>query len=116
MAQVRITYDASDVLRKLGAQGARELRDDIDREIERSVRTMANNSAQNAPVKTGKLRASIPASVEQHGEMDWEFGSPVPYATKQEYEHRTKRAFLRNAVWSETPVLKAKISEVIRSR
>lgn len=116
MAQVRITFDASDVLRKFGAQGARELRDDIDREIERSVRTMSNNAAQNAPVKTGKLRASIPASVEKNGEMDWEFGSPVPYATRQEFEHQTKRAFLRNAVWSETPVLKAKLGGVIRNR
>lgn len=109
---VRVT-GVEEVLRRLGEQGARELAREIDQVTERTVRTMANEAAGNAPVKTGKLAASIPPSVEKVGEMKWQFGSDVEYATRQEYEHATKKGFLRKAVWDNRDQFRQDVREVI---
>jgi hypothetical protein len=101
------------VLRRFGNRGAQQLTQEIDEVTERAVRTMANEAATNAPVKTGKLAASIPPSVEKVGEMDWQFGSDVEYATRQEYEHSTKKGFLRRAVWDNREQLFQDVREVI---
>ncbi|NWQ40391.1 HK97 gp10 family phage protein [Bacillus sp. EB106-08-02-XG196] len=86
-------------MRRLSDEAARDLVADIDIITERTVRTMANEAATNAPVKTGKLAASIPPSVEKLDDMAWQFGSDVEYATRQEYEHASKKGFFRKAVW-----------------
>lgn len=102
-----------EVLRKLGEQGAKELAQEIDQVTERIVRTMANEAADNAPVKTGKLAASIPPSVGKVGEMKWQFGSDVEYATLQEYEHATKKGFLRKAIWDNREQFRQDVREVV---
>lgn len=109
---VRVT-GVQEVLRRLGEQGARQLAQEIDEVTERTVRTMANEAATNAPHKTGKLAASIPPSVEKVGEMKWQFGSDVEYATRQEYEHSTKKGFLRKAVWNNRDQFRQDVREVI---
>jgi hypothetical protein len=109
---VRVT-GVEEVLRMLGEQGAQQLAHEIDRAVERKVRTMANEAATDAPVKTGKLAASIPPSVEKLEEMKWRFGSDVEYATRQEYEHATKKGFMRKAVWNNREQLRQDVREVI---
>lgn len=111
---VRVT-GVEEVLRRIGEQGARAMAHEIDQVTERTVRTMANEAATNAPVKTGKLVASIPPSVEKVGEMKWQFGSDVEYATRQEYEHATKKGFLRKAVWNNREQFRQDVREVIDS-
>jgi hypothetical protein len=102
-----------DVLQNLGVQGARELQYDLDQVVERSARTMANDAAHNAPYKTGKLASSIPPSVEKLDEMHWQFGSDVEYATRQEYEHATKKGFFRKSVWSNREDFRLAIIEAV---
>lgn len=117
MVRLRIQVNgATEVARTLADEGARQLREDIDETIERSVRTMANEAAVNAPVDTGYLSTSIPASVNRVNDMDWEFGSDVEYAAVQEYTHKTKKAFFRKALWSNRGQLNADIREVIERR
>jgi hypothetical protein len=110
---VRVT-GVDEVLARLGKQGAEALASQLDGEVERSVRTMANESADSAPYKSGKLAGSIPPSVEQVSPMTWEFGSDVEYATQQEYEHATKKGFFRKSIWNNREPLRKGISEVIR--
>jgi hypothetical protein len=110
---VRVT-GVEEVLRRLGEQGARQLVQEIDEVTERAVRTMANEAADNAPVKTGKLAASIPPSVEKLGEMKWQFGSDVEYATRQEYEHSAKKGFFRKALWNNREQFRNDVREVIQ--
>lgn len=100
-------------LQSVGVEGAQQLRQEIDQAVERAARTMANEAAHNAPVKTGKLAASIPPSVENVGEMKWQFGSDVEYATRQEYEHSTKKGFLRKAVWNNREQFRQDVREVV---
>lgn len=63
------------------------------------ARKMANDSAGMAPVKSGDLRASIAASPRRIKLAVWEYGSHLPYARRQEYEHASKKGFIRKSVW-----------------
>ena len=71
----------------------------VDKVTETYTRKMANESTKMAPVDTGALRASIAASPRRLQVGTWEYGSHLPYARRQEYEHKTKRGFIRKAVW-----------------
>ncbi|MFJ5716533.1 hypothetical protein [Neobacillus sp. NPDC093127] len=100
---------------------------DIDRITEAYTRKMANESAIGAPRKTGKLANSFPSSVRKEGGFGaktkswilfgkattavWSFGSDLPYALKQEYEHRSKKGFVRKAVWNNREAYREKIRE-----
>jgi hypothetical protein len=84
---------------------------DIDRITETYARKMANEAAENAPRDTGRLKNSFPSSVQKESEGLWSFGSDVPYAAKQEYEHRTKKGFVRKAVWNNREAYRSKIKE-----
>jgi hypothetical protein len=74
---------------------------------------MANESAEMAPRLTGKLKNSITASVEQESEGVWTYGSDLPYATRQEYEHRSKKGFIRKSVWNNREPYRNKINQRI---
>lgn len=97
-----------DVLRALDSSS---LERDIDRITETYARKMANEAAQNAPVDTGRLRNSFPPSVQKESPGVWSFGSDLPYATRQEYEHRTKKGFVRKAVWNNREPYRNKIRQ-----
>lgn len=81
-------------LRGMKAQGT------ADRVTEKYTRKMANEAGKNAPVKTGDLRANVIASPERLAPALWTFGSTLPYGRRQEYEHQTKKGFIRKAVWN----------------
>lgn len=74
--------------------------DKADKVTETYTRKMANESAEMAPVDTGKLKNSIAASPERVAKGQWQYGSDVEYARRQEYEHRTRKGFIRKSVWN----------------
>lgn len=80
-------------LKGIKAQGT------ADRITEKYTRKMANHAAENAPYKSGDLRANLLASPHRLGPASWEFGGTLPYTRRQEYEHKTKKGFIRKAVW-----------------
>ena len=71
-----------------------------DRVTEKYTRKMANEAGKNAPVKDNVLRPNIIASPRRIEKGTWEFGGTVDYARRQEYEHKTKKGFIRKAVWN----------------
>lgn len=71
-----------------------------DKVTETYTRKMANESAGLAPVDTGDLRASVAASPRKLSDGLWEYGSELPYARRQEYEHKSKKGFIRKSVWN----------------
>lgn len=71
----------------------------VDKVTEAYTRKMTNEAANAAPVKTGNLRANLLASPRRLQLGTWEFGGTLPYTRRQEYEHKTKRGFIRKAVW-----------------
>jgi hypothetical protein len=84
---------------------------DLDRITEAYARKMANETAMAAPVDTGRLKNSFPPSVRKEGDVSWSYGSDVPYAKKQEYEHKTKKGFVRKTVWNNRELYRNKINE-----
>lgn len=81
-------------LRGIKAQG------DADKVTETYTRKMANESGQMAPVESSDLRNSILASPHRISPAVWEYGSGLPYARRQEYEHASKKGFIRRSVWN----------------
>ena len=70
-----------------------------DKVTETYTRKMANDSADMAPVKSGDLRANLAASPHRLKPAVWEYGGTLPYTRRQEYEHKTKKGFIRKSVW-----------------
>ena len=87
------------VMRKFTLKGI-QAQGNADKITETYTRKMANESAANAPVKSSDLRNSILASPRRIGPATWEYGSELPYARRQEYEHATKKGFIRKSVWN----------------
>src|SRR5690625_7942733 len=69
-----------------------------DKITETYTRKMANESGDMAPVKSGDLRADIIASPKRLKPSDWEFGGTLPYARRQEYEHKSEKGVIRKRV------------------
>jgi hypothetical protein len=92
----------ADVLKMFDNVSANEAVRDIEKITETYARKMASEAADMAPVKTGRLKNSLAASPRKADdeELTWVWGSDLPYATRQEYEHKTKKAFVRKAIWS----------------
>ena len=80
-------------LARIKAQG------NADKVTESYTRKMANDSADMAPVKSGDMRADIASSPTRLARASWQFGGTLPYTRRQEYEHKTKKGFIRKAVW-----------------
>lgn len=70
-----------------------------DRVAETYARKMANESADNAPVKSGDLRANLASSPHRISAGVWQFGGTLAYTRRQEYEHPSRKGFIRKAVW-----------------
>lgn len=91
-----------EVIRKLDKQLGQQAVDDIDKITEAYARKMAEESAGMAPIKDSFLKNSIAASPQPSDDElhVWEYGSNLPYATRQEYEHKTNKGFIRKSVWN----------------
>lgn len=105
-----------EVKKKLGSYSAELLQAAIELDMAKGARDMTLQAYKNAPMETGALRTSILASISKEGDMEYIFGSHLPYAQRQEYEHLTKHHYLHRAVWSETPRLKQDIVNSIKRR
>lgn len=80
-------------------QRAKEAVVRADKVTETYTRKMANESAGMAPVDSGDLQNSILASPRRISNALWQYGSELPYARRQEYEHKSKKGFIRKSVW-----------------
>ena len=70
-----------------------------DKVTEAYTRKMANKAGSIAPVDSGDLRANLLASPRRISNALWEFGGTLPYTRRQEYEHASKKGFIRKSVW-----------------
>jgi len=100
------------VLRKLGSEGAKRLADDLDIVVEKQALMTVNDAKNNAPQKDGNLKRSI----KLYGKpvkLSRTIGSNMPYAQRQEYEHKSRKGYFRKALWKRRePFRKAIESEI----
>lgn len=105
-----------DVKRQIGVGAARKMKRRVGLALEEGVRDMAENSYQRAPKDTTALANSILASVRKEAPLTWYYGSTMPYAQRQEYEHKTKKGYFRFAIREEAPILKARLAFIVRDQ
>lgn len=89
----------------------------VDKVTETYARKMANEAAEAAPVDQNLLAPNIAASPERDNGLKgvWTFGSTLEYGRRQEYEHKTKKGFIRKAVWNNrTPYREAILREITK--
>lgn len=99
---------------RLWKRNARRLKRKIDDDLEEGIREMARVSFNMAPVETGELKLSILNSVQKVGKSRYMYGSQLPYAQRQEYEHKTKRFYFRRSVIRTAPKIQDKIAKTVR--
>lgn len=82
--------------------------------VEKHARLQANKSADRAPVDTGLLSNSIQSSPREIDSLTWQWGSNVEYAQRQEYEHKTKKGFVRKTVFEGRQPFRDDLQKVVR--
>jgi hypothetical protein len=88
-----------EVLRKLGSEGAKALEQRLDNIVEANAIKIANEAKENAPIRDGFLKRSI-RLYGRPARLARTIGSNMPYAQRQEYEHKTHKAYFRRALWN----------------
>ena len=99
---INIKVDGIDeVMKEFGKWTGQAYAKDIDKVSETYARKMAKESAGKAPIDTGSLKGSIASSPAPGGTLgEWTYGSDLPYARRQEYEHASAKGFIREVVWN----------------
>jgi len=85
----------------------------VGKTVETYARKMANDAAHNAPIRDGFLKNSLASSPERVAQMTWTFGSNLPYALRQEYEHRSHKGFVRRSIWANREAYRAALKRRI---
>lgn len=85
----------------------------VGKTVETYARKMAADAAANAPIKDGFLRGSLASSPEKLDGTTWTFGSDLPYARRQEYEHASHKGFVRRSIWANREAYRAALKRRI---
>lgn len=88
---------AEHIKQKLGRRAASDLEAAIEVDMRVETQKMATDAYRGSPVETGALRTSILSSPTRAGKLTYYWGSKLPYALRQEYEHQPKMGWMRGA-------------------
>lgn len=97
---IHVKVDGLDDLMKKFSLAGLKAQGNADKVTETYTRKMANEAGAAAPVLDNLLRPNLIASPRRIGPALWEFGGTLEYTRIQEYEHATKKGFIRKAVWN----------------
>lgn len=95
----KFTISVTGIDKLLKQLDLRKVEKEVDRVAETYARKMATSAAIKAPRKDGWLKNSLASSVKREKVGVWSWGSDLPYARRQEYEHRTAKGFVRRSIW-----------------
>lgn len=113
--RMKVELQGVDEIQKLlGRTAANRLHRRLADDIRDGVDRMTEQAHDNAPILTGALKQSILAHIYKESDFEYVFGSNLPYARRQEYEHKTKGFYFHRAILPEVPKLKSKMIFTIR--
>jgi hypothetical protein len=116
MPRYKVDFDGVDgLLNVLGSTPARRLKQSLDDVLEDGIKDMAETSYELAPIETGALKQSILGSVTKLSRHHYMYGSSLPYAQRQEYEHKTKKFYFRRSVLLHKDEINKTITGLVRS-
>lgn len=84
----------------------------LDNDVERAALKVVNEAKHDAPYETGALKNSI--DVLKDAPLSKIIGSPLPYAQRQEYEHRTRKGYFRKNLQKEREPFRKAIESTLR--
>lgn len=90
-----------------------EVQEQVDRAVERRALLIVNDIKQDAPRKTGRLANSFDIVPQYTQKGQRAIGSEIEYATRQEYEHATKKGFVRNNIARHDPLLENDLRDAV---
>lgn len=93
-----------------------KMQSEVGNTTEAYARKIANEASQAAPVRHGLLQNSIATSPTKVAPLTWEFGSDLPYAMRQEYEHATKKGFMRNSIEANSEAYMNALERITKGR
>lgn len=115
MPRYRFKFEgADDVKRHAGRRSARKLKKRIRTALEEGIHDMAEDSYEMAPRDTTALAQSIKASVTQENQMKWYYGSIMPYAQRQEYEHKSRRGYFRKSIAKNKVLIRDRMKYMVK--
>lgn len=94
-------------------QKRQQLIDGIDRDVEVTTLQAINKARAESPILTGELRRGIQLITQDTKPMSRTWAGTKEYTQKQEYEHATKKGFMRRAQWEARTKLKAAIDQTV---
>lgn len=100
---MRLKFDVKGIEKvkyRLGSQAADDLESAIEIDLAVETRKTAGNAADNSPVDTGALQASLRSSTTREDTMTYYWGTRLPYGLRQEYEHEPRKGWMRLAYHS----------------
>lgn len=110
-----VKVDIAKALAKLDEALGEQVVKDVDKITESYTRKMAGEAADGAPVESGLLKNSLASSPKKSDEPNtWEYGSNLPYAQRQEYEHKSKRGFIRRSIWNNEDAYKNAVAKRVK--
>lgn len=95
--KIRNVSGIKEIKNALGKDAANRLEEAIELDLANGSRKMAVDAAKDSPVDTGALRASILSSAAREGKLTYYWGSRLPYALRQEYEHVPRKGWMRRS-------------------
>lgn len=90
-----------------------------DRVARESIYEIGLDAQRHAPVDTGLLSSTMTSQIERSSKAPsgvWDLLQGTEYTLVQEFEHSTKSAFIRNAVWKEGPKFKKSLEREMKRR
>ena len=110
---INIKVEGLDAIMRKFAEAGSKATGNADKVTETYTRKMANEAGAAAPVLDNLLRPNLIASPRRIGPSIWEFGGTLAYTRRQEYEHATKKGFIRKAVWDNRTPYREKLREEV---
>lgn len=86
----------------------------VDEAVERRALLIVNDIKSNAPRLTGRLANSFDIVPQYTRLGERAIGSEIEYAQRQEYEHATKKGFVRNTVTNHEPYLENDLRDAVQ--
>lgn len=111
--KLHVKVDGLDAIMRKFSEAGKKAQGVADKVTETYTRKMANEAGAAAPVLDNLLRPNLIASPRRIGPALWEFGGTLAYTRIQEYEHASKKGFIRKAVWDNRTPYREKLREEV---
>ncbi len=90
-----------------------QLIDEIDTDVEITTLETINAAKADAPVLSSKLRNGLQMIPQDAAKMKRTWGGSAEYTRRQEYEHKTRKGFMRRAQFNARTKLRERVRATI---